>query len=141
MKFKQFAFFSSKFIFNIINENKSLKIWSDKRNALVVQTIGLSKGIVPKRVDKKNIYFDYVKLVRKEGFSRNESAEKIRKAYGLNSHNAVCKFLYTYRKSLLEKWKQQHPTMYIEIKRRLKGMIPSKQGWFHSRLVLIITTR
>lgn len=107
--------------------NKYRNERSDKRNALVVQTIGLSIGIVAKRVNKKNLYFDYVKLVRKEGFSRNEAAEKIRKAYGLNSHNAVCKFLYAYRKSLLERWKQQHPSLYVEIKRRLKGIIPSKQ--------------
>jgi len=107
--------------------NKYSNERSDKRNALVVQTIGLSIGIVAKRVNKKNLYFDYVKLVRKEGFSRNEAAEKIRKAYGLNSHNAVCKFLYAYRKSLLERWKQQHPSLYVEIKRRLKGIIPSKK--------------
>lgn len=99
----------------------------DKRNALVAQTIGLSSGVVPKRVNKKNLYFEYVKLVRKKGFPRNEAVEKIRKAYGLNSHNAVCKFLYAYRKSLLEIWKQQDPSLYFEIKRRLKGIIPSKQ--------------
>jgi len=99
---------------------------SDKRNALVVQAIGLSTGFAPKRVDEKKIYFDYVKLVRKKGLSRDEAVEAIRRTYDLASGNAAIKFLTAYRKSILEKWKRSHASIYPEIEKRLKRLIPRK---------------
>jgi hypothetical protein len=99
----------------------------DVRNAFVVQSIGLSTGFAPKRVDAKKLYFDYVRFVRKKGLTRDRAVKEIQRAYALNSHNATVRFLNTHRKSLLEKWKLEHPSMYPEIKSRLKGLIPKKK--------------
>lgn len=98
----------------------------ETRNSRVVRNLGFSTGFAPARVDGEKVYFDYVTLVRKKGFTRNEAVEAIRKEYSLNSFNATLKFLYQRRKSILEKWKTQHPSLYPEIKSRLKGLIPRK---------------
>ena len=98
------------------------------RNAFVVQSIGLSTGFAPKRVDAKKVYFDYIRLVRNKGLDRKKALKEIKRIYDLNSENAALKFLYVYRKSLLDRWKLEHPSIYPEIKRRLKGLIPSKKG-------------
>ena len=100
---------------------------SDKRNALVVQAIGLSTGRRPERINKKSAYQDYVILIRKEGMSRNEAAEVIQEKYDFNSYDATLKLLHECRSSLIKKWEQQHPSMLPEIKKRLKGLIPSRR--------------
>jgi hypothetical protein len=100
---------------------------SDRRNALVVQAIGLSTGHPPKRINRKRIYFDYVSLVRKKGMPRSEAVKATQKKHGIYSYDATLKALYDYRSSFLTKWKEQHPSMFPDIKNRLKGLIPSRR--------------
>lgn len=108
----------------IYEENRHER--SDKRNALVVQAIGLSTGHPTERINKRKAYFDYVTLVRKEGMSRNEAVKAIQKKYDFSSYDATLKLLYEYRTSLFKKWEQQHPSMLPKIKKRLKGLVPSR---------------
>jgi hypothetical protein len=107
--------------------NKYRNERSDKRNALVVQAISLSTGHPPKRINRKRAYFDYVRLVRKKGMPRSEAVKVTQKKHGINSYDATLKVLYDYRSSFLTKWEEQHPSMFPDIKNRLKGLIPSRR--------------
>ena len=109
----------------IYNENCDKR--SDRRNALVAQAIGLSTGLTPKRIDIKKIYFDYVYLIRKDGFSRKDAVAATQKKHDLNSNDSTKKALFQYLKSHCEKLEQQHPSMFPDIKKRLKGLIPSRR--------------
>jgi hypothetical protein len=109
----------------VYDENRDKR--PERRNALVVQVLGLSTGFSPKRIDKKKTYVDYVKLIRKDGLSRKEAVEVIRKKHGLNSNDSTKKALFQYLKSHCEKLAQQHPSMFPDIEKRLKGHIPSRR--------------
>jgi hypothetical protein len=100
---------------------------SDKRNASVVRAIGLSTGSAPKRVDRKKVYFDYVRLVRKDGLPRYEAVKKIKEKYGLQGHNAAVKHLSAYRRTLFEFWEQNYPSTSFDVKFYLKGLVPNKK--------------
>lgn len=49
---------------------------SDARNKLVAQSLGLSKGCVPKRIDEKKVYHYYMVQVRHEGLTRADAVVK-----------------------------------------------------------------
>jgi len=100
---------------------------SEKRNALVVQVLGLSTGHVPKRIDEKEAYVDYVKLVRRQGMCRREAVEEVQSKHDINSYDATLKILHDYRSSFFKKWKESHPSTLPQIRSRLKGFIPSRR--------------
>ena len=109
----------------VYDENRDKR--PERRNALVAQAIGLSTGLTPKRIDIKKIYFDYVYLIRKDGFSRKDAVAATQKKHDLNSNDSTQKALFQYLKSHCEKLEQQHPSMFPDIKKRLKGLIPSRR--------------
>lgn len=108
------------------NENRSER--SDKRNRRVVQTLCLSTGHAPKRLNEKKIYRYYLILVRKKGMRRHEAVEKIVKLHKLKLNNLTLntarKMLNDYRKDVLGKWKQEDPQNLPTIKKWLRGFVP-----------------
>ena len=109
----------------VYDENRDER--PERRNALVAQAIGLSTGFSPKRIDKKKAYVDYVKLIREKGFSRKNAVEATQKKHSLNSYDSTLLVLFEYQKSIFKKWTQQHSSMFPDIKKRLRGLIPSRR--------------
>jgi hypothetical protein len=108
---------------------------SHKRNAKVVQILGLSTGHSPKRIDIKRLYLDYVSYVRKEGKSREDAVEAIKEKYDVNSRERTIEILFNYRRTIFKKWddidqtkkqNQDYLPMLPKIKKRLRGLVPSK---------------
>jgi hypothetical protein len=107
---------------------------SYKRNTKVVQFLELSTGHPTKRIYRNRLYFDYVTLVRKEGLSRKDAVEAIKKKYGISSCDRTIQILFNYRRTLFKMWddidqnKKQdrdYLPMLPRIKKRLRGLIPS----------------
>ncbi len=73
------------------NYDENINERSEKRNALVVQSLGLSTGYVQKRIDIKKVYIDYVMLVRRQGMSRQKAVEEVQVKYSANSYDATLK--------------------------------------------------
>jgi hypothetical protein len=100
---------------------------SSSRNTKVVQALGLSTGKTLKRLNRKDIYIDYIKFIRNKGLPRIVAVEKTRKKHGINSFDRTLQILFEHRSDLLEKWKKHHPTLVSEIESRLEGLIPSRR--------------
>lgn len=98
---------------------------SETRNALVVQSLGLSTGLSPKRINKEKAYIDYLTLVRKKGLSRKDATQEIKELHGFNSYDAALKALHDYRTALIGKWKEEvsDPETLERINKWLEGFI------------------
>lgn len=96
---------------------------SDVRNARVVQLLGLSTGLPPKRIDKRAAYIYYFKLVRKKGLSRKAATEKVVAQHGYGSFDAALKALHDYRMAHLAKYERHHPTLLEKYKDYLQGFV------------------
>jgi len=99
----------------------------DHRNSQVVKAMGLSTGYRPKRLKKKTVYVDYVNLVRKKGMSREDAVEIVKEKYVINSEDSTLRHLHDHRKTVIDKWGQKYPSTTPEIKKRLRGLIPSRR--------------
>ncbi len=100
---------------------------SEARNKLVAQSLGLSTGRVPKRLNKKDVYTYYMKEVRHKGFTRSEAVENTRIKYAINSYDATLKILHEYRRNFFKRWEDTSPSLVHKVKARLKGFIPSRR--------------
>ncbi len=100
---------------------------SEKRNAMVVQTLGLSTGQTPKRIDKRAAYIDYFKFVRKEGLSRQDATKKVAALHGFNSSDAALQALHSYRSAHVAKYEEQYPSHVNKIEQWLKNFIRSRR--------------
>lgn len=96
---------------------------SEKRNALVVQALGLSTGQARKRFDKKEAYIEYLTLVRKKGLSRHDATLRIKRQQGCKSPDAALKMLHDYRKHVLDMWKEKYPKNLPIVKKWHKGFV------------------
>lgn len=100
---------------------------ADSRNSLVVQALGFSTGTPQKRIDYEQVYKDYFFCVRKSGKSREDALAQIQEKHELNSRDATIKALYKAREGVFEAWEQLSPGYLPEIKKFLKGFIPSRR--------------
>lgn len=100
---------------------------ADRRNSKVVQALGFSKGVPQKRIDYMQVYKDYFICVRKEGKSREEALTQIQKKHGFSSCDTTIKALYKAREDVFAAWAQLCPNSSLEIKKHLKGFIPSRR--------------
>lgn len=97
---------------------------SEQRNAAVVQFLGFSTGFLPRSIDKKKAYYDYVMLIRNEAMSRQDAVDVVQMDYGFNSDKATARTLHEQRRLVINKWKEVSPTHVPEIRKRLKGLVP-----------------
>ena len=62
---------------------------SGERNTATVQALGLSTGRRQKEVNKKKVYVDYLRLVRKEGIPRQNAVKKVQELHGIQSYGFI----------------------------------------------------
>jgi hypothetical protein len=98
---------------------------SHQRNVAVVQVLGLSKGKRPPEHDPKQIYREYVYLVRKEGLTRDEAVAKITGIYQRNSKKALVKVLRDEKEKLIDGWKKANPSRAVYLKKFLRNLVPT----------------
>lgn len=103
--------------------NNNINTRSEKRNALVVQSLGFSTGKVQRRQDPRKIFIDYVDLIRKKGQSKNDATESIRKKYALSSFDRTQRILQDHRRSIYDKAKRISPELKKAISDNLKGLL------------------
>ncbi|WP_339137137.1 MAG: hypothetical protein WGN25_04045 [Candidatus Electrothrix sp. GW3-4] len=105
---------------------------SHKRNARVVQALGLSSGKKGNRLsrDHRGAYEKYVRLVRNEGKSREESLEFVQQEFDYNSVDSARKSLYAELRKVKNWWSSRDD---LDSERSCfsenywKGLIPSKK--------------
>lgn len=107
--------------------NDNLDKRSEVRNSLVTQSLGLSTGRVPRRINEKEIYIFYMKQVRHKGLSCTNAVENTQHRFDINSYDATLKILHKYRSNFYKRWEETHPSLLPKVKTRLKGFIPSRR--------------
>jgi len=100
---------------------------STQKNARVVQTLGLSTGKPAKRFDADKAWETYViELVRKQGLSREDAANKIKEQFGYASYDATVKRLRDNWNALKTKWKTTAPDSLPSVMRYLAKLVPGR---------------
>ena len=95
----------------------------ETRNSEIVKAIGLSTGTRKKEYNDKEVYVDYVTLIRKKGLARRSAVEELSDNYSL-SYGTVINILNEQKSIVIKRWEESSPTLVPQIIKRLKGLVP-----------------
>jgi hypothetical protein len=108
----------------LYNENPKKR--NDKRNKEVIQFLGFSEGSGRRQIiDRKSVYINYIRLVRKEGLCRYEAVKKISERYLIKTEDAAIAILFDCHKAVIDKWRK-YDASFPTIEKILKGLVPPR---------------